>query len=564
MSIVPVALATADAPGGHGPTPLIPPINTAPRFGETTAWWALDISAARPIIAAIARGDGPAHWVEALLESVSIADIDENNLHFLGPAGGRARMIGQPFTAYCPPESWQIGAEFILAAVANYPPGAPRWRAITSIAFRDGWAEVSTDDAHPEIVFITVGGIVADDRSFWAVRASEERYRSLIHHLPGALLQVDSRPMTAIFEKLRDEGVADIAGYLEAHPDLVSQSRGIVQVTDANRDAINLFGVSRVEDLIGPVNFLFAASVDTAKRVIAAHFDGRRTHREVTKICTIDGRFRDVELAVTYPTPPERVDVTLISLIDITDRLRTEAQLRQLQADYTRATRISMLGELATSIAHEVNQPLSAIATNAETSLRWLSRDEPNLSKIGQLTTRIVDSARHASDIVQRIRGMAARRTPERSELDLNEVVEEALQFVRHEIESRSIELSVRPGRRLPPVLADRVQLQQVIVNLLLNGVQAQAGQAGSIDVRTIAALDGTVQFTIHDGGPGIANENLGRVFGSFFSTKEEGIGIGLAICQSIITAHGGTIVAANHPKGGAIFRFALPAAGKA
>lgn len=512
------------------------------------------------MIAAIARGDAVGNWVDALLAGVTIADVDENNLHFLAPAGGRARMIGQAFTAFCPPESWQIGAEFILAAVANHPPGAPRSRPITSIAFREGWAEVSTDEAHPDIVFIAVGGFVADDRSFWSVRASEERYRSLIHHLPGALLQIDSRPMTAIFDKLRGEGVTDIGPYLDAHPEVVAHSRDIVQVTDANRDALRLFGVNHVEELMGSVDFLFASCPDTAKRVIEAHFDGIRTHAEVTRILRFDGHYRDVEMAVTYPTPPERVDVTLISLNDITDRLRTEVQLRQLQADYSRAARISMLGELATSIAHEVNQPLSAIVTNAETSQRWLSRADPNLTKVSQLTARIVDSARHASNIVQRIRHMAARRPPERVELDLNTVVEEALQFIRHEIETRSIELTVRPGRRLPPVLADRVQLQQVIVNLLLNGIQAQSGQRGLIEVSTLAALDGTVQFTIHDGGPGIANENLGRVFGSFFSTKEEGIGIGLAICQSIITAHGGTIVAANHPKGGAIFRFALPA----
>ncbi|MCW6530786.1 ATP-binding protein [Sphingomonas sp. MMSM20] len=563
MNAGPISAAKADRGGRKLNRRLVPPQNGSMLFAETTAWWALDISAARPTIDAIVGGDAPTHWVEALLAGVTIADIDENNLHFLGPAGGRARMIGQPFTTFCPPESWQTGAEFILAAVANYPPGAAKSRPITSIAFRDGWAEVSTDEAHPDIVFIAVGGTVADDRSFWAVRASEERYRSLIHHLPGALLQVDSRAMTAIFDNLRDEGVADIGPYLDAHPELVDLSRKIVQVTDANRDALKLFGASRPEELIGAVDFLFAASFDTAKRVIITHFEGRRTYRETTKVSTFDGRLRDVEMVVTYPTPPERVDVTLISLDDITDRLRTEAQLRQLQADYTRATRISMLGELATSIAHEVNQPLSAIATNAETSLRWLSREEPNLVKVHQLTTRIAASARHASDIVQRIRNMAARRPPERVELDLNEVVEEALQFVRYEIESRSIELSVRRGRRLPPVLADRVQLQQVIVNLLLNAVQAQTGQEGLIDVSTFAALDGSVQCTIHDGGPGIANENLGRVFGSFFSTKEEGIGIGLAICQSIITAHGGTIVAANHPRGGAVFRFALPAAGK-
>jgi C4-dicarboxylate-specific signal transduction histidine kinase len=222
-----------------------------------------------------------------------------------------------------------------------------------------------------------------------------------------------------------------------------------------------------------------------------------------------------------------------------------------------------MLGELATSIAHEVNQPLSAIVTNAETSLRWLSRDEPNLAKVGQLTTRIAECARRASGIVQRTRGMAARQPPERVLLDLNEVVDEALRFVRHDIGSRSINLSVRLSDNVPLILADRVQLQQVIVNLLVNSIQAithGGGLESRIDLSTFADEDGAVVFAIHDSGPGVAAENLGRVFDGFFTTKDEGVGIGLAICLSIIKAHGGTMTASNHPEGGAHFRFSLPA----
>src|SRR5690606_25751373 len=250
-------------------------------------------------------------------------------------------------------------------------------------------------------------------------------------------------------------------------------SRRIVRVTDANMAAVSLFGAGGLEDLLGPVDYLFAAAPETAKRVIRAHFEGWRCHGELTRVRRFDGRLIDVELAVTYPTPPDRLEVTLITLVDITERLRTEAQLRQLQADYSRAARISMLGELATSIAHEVNQPLSAIVTNAETSLRWLAREQPNLGKVGQLTGRIADSARHASDIVQRIRGMAAKGVPERVQLDLSEIVDEALLFLRHEIETHAIELRPRLDRALPALRGDRVQLQQVIVNLVLNAVQA-------------------------------------------------------------------------------------------
>jgi two-component system sensor kinase FixL len=541
---------------------LLPRAAEADQYADTTAWWALDISEARPLIAAITDGAAPENWVDALLAGVRIADVDQNNLHLLGPLGGYERMIGQPFTAYCPPESWKIGADLILAAVADYPAGASRTRQITSLAFRDGWARASTDEEHPDIVFIAVGGTVSDDRSLWSVRASEERYRNLIHYLPGALVQVDSTPMTVIFDELRRNGISDIGPYLDQTPDLPVHSRMIVQVTDANRNAVQLFAADSAEDLIGSVDYLFAASPDTAKRVITAHFEGRRNYIEIMKLRTFDGRLRDVELSVTYPTPPDRLDVTILGLQDITDRLRTEAQLRQLQADYTRAARISMLGELATSIAHEINQPLAAIVTNAETSQRWLSRDDPNLAKVVQLTTRIAENARRASDIVQRIRGMAARRAPERVPVALNGIVEEALLFVRHEIEFRSIDLTTGLARHLPPVLGDRVQLQQVIVNLLVNAVQAQSGALkGRIELSTAIGDAGTVVFTIRDAGPGIAEENLDRIFSSFFTTKDEGIGIGLALCQSIIAAHHGTLTVANHVGGGAIFRVSLPAA---
>ena len=514
------------------------------------------------MITAITGGNAPPDWVGALLAGVRIADVDENNLHLLAPLGGRKTMIGQPFTAFCPPESWQMGAELVLAAIANHPPNAPRRRKITAIAYSDAWTEASTIDTYPDIVFVAVGGTVADDRSLWEVRASEERYRNLFHNLPFALLQVDSRPMRRIFDDLRRDGITDIADHLAHHPELILHSRQVVHVTDANLSAVELLGAETPEQLFGPAGFVFAASPETVKRVISAHFSGVRNFAEVMKLRTLDGRIRDVELSVTYPVPPDRLDVTILGLVDITDRLRTESQLRHLQADYSRAARISMLGELATSIAHEVNQPLAAIVTNAETSQRWLARDDPNLGKVRQLTARIAESGRRASNIVQRIRSMAARRAPARELVDINQIIEEALLFVRHEIETRSIALATNLAAGLSPVPGDRVELQQVIVNLLVNAVQAQAGGPGRIELGTSQDVDKRLVFTVRDAGPGVAPENLDRIFGSFFTTKDDGIGIGLALCQSIIAAHHGTITVANPPEGGALFTVSLPTAG--
>jgi signal transduction histidine kinase len=523
------------------------------------ACWQVDLSHVRALIDTVAAGDEWADWVAALLHGARIVDANTRSLELVGAPSAREIILGQPVANFCPQESWNALAALIVA-VANDPTHAARTQAVNSFMLRDAILTVWGTPCMADTVWVQVDGEVADDRSFWAVRASEQRYRRLIHHLPGALLQVDARPMGAVFYQLRAEGVTDIIAHLDAHPGLVEQACAIVRVTDANGGAARLMGASGVADLIGSVAFIFARTPETARNVVIAHFEGRRSHIERIKLETSDGRLLDVELTVTFPTPPERLDVTLLTLEDVTDRLRTEAQLRQLQEEHARAARISTLGELASSIAHEVNQPLAAIAMNAETSLRWLQRDEPNLAKVEQLTRRIADSARHASEIVQRIRGMASRHVPEPAPLDLNAVVEEALMFVCHDIETRAILLSVRLDIGLPRVLGDRVQLQQVVVNLLVNSLQALAGvEKGRIELATGPDGAGGVRFSIRDTGPGIAPEAIDRVFEGFFTTKAEGMGIGLAVCQSIIAAHGGAITAANHEQGGACFHFSLP-----
>jgi C4-dicarboxylate-specific signal transduction histidine kinase len=394
--------------------------------------------------------------------------------------------------------------------------------------------------------------------------ASEDRYRKLIFFMPTALVQVDSRAAGAAFERLRAEGVEDIAAYLDAHQEMVEVACDTVLVTEVNREAVSLFRGGSPADLIRPVRYLFAATPAMAKRVMVAHFEGRRNYTEEAKILTFDGELRDVVFSVTYPTPPEQQETTFITLTDITERLRTEAQLRRLQADYAHAARISTLGELATSIAHEVKQPLAAIVTNGETSLRWLEREDFSIAKIKQLTGRIVESAYHASDIVQRIRLMAARAEPERVALDLRAVAGEAVSFVRHDFESKQIALTIDIGRSLPAVMGDRIQLQQVIVNLLLNSIQAidlSRATERHIHIAIRPEEGDFLAFSIRDSGPGISSEDPERLFESFFTTKEGGMGIGLAICRSIVAAHGGSITAANHPGGGAEFRFALPIA---
>jgi PAS domain S-box-containing protein len=245
------------------------------------------------------------------------------------------------------------------------------------------------------------------------------------------------------------------------------------------------------------------------------------------------------------------------------ERIRAQEALQQVRAEFAHAARVSMLGELAASIAHEVIQPLTAISTAGETALLWLQRPVPNVAEAGQSMQRVVHNARRAADIIGRIRAMAAGRAPQKTALSLDEVIKESMIFVRHDLGSKSVSASLDLAPRPSRIIGDRTQLQQVVVNLTINAAQAMA-EAGTVRrellIRTSQPNPQMVYCTIEDSGPGIKPEHLDHLFDSFFTTKDSGMGMGLRISQSIIEAHGGCIRVDNKSVlGGARFSFGLP-----
>jgi two-component system sensor kinase FixL len=535
------------------------------------ACWQFSIAVARPLLEASGQGYGADPvWhqdrLERALDAVRVLDVNEAAIRLFALAGDRERLMARPIASLWPEQGRAVLADLLWALATNSRDSTETRRIsvlgpLTDVVLT-GWR--AGDTRCSDSVFVRISGTENPSSAVLELMASQDRYLNMISSLPVPLLQVDARPAGRIFDRLRTNGVTDIDAYLREHPELVDIACDIVLVTDANKEAVALLGARDRSQLIGPVAYVFTGTPGSGRRVTIAHFLGLRNYVEDFKIRSFDGRLLDVTLMMTFPVPGERLDTTLITMVDNTARLRAEARLREVETDFRHAARLSTLGELTASIAHEVKQPLSAILTNAETSRRWLDRDEPNLPKVLQLTERICDSARRASDIIERIQDMAGKRESVRTRLDLNEVVRQALVFVRHESDDKSVRVALALGEDLPPILGDRVQLQQVVVNLLVNSIQAM--RLVDRDLRDIALsteLDGPgmMSLTVRDSGPGIPSANLERVFEGFFSTKEDGMGIGLAICQSIMAAHGGAIAAANHDDGGAVFRVTVPIA---
>jgi PAS domain S-box-containing protein len=249
------------------------------------------------------------------------------------------------------------------------------------------------------------------------------------------------------------------------------------------------------------------------------------------------------------------------AVMDVTEAKQTEEQLRQAQNELARASRITALGELSASIAHEVGQPLAAIITNGEAGLRWLRRHPLNVEEIEGCLTQITDEGNRAAEIVQRVRKLMKGAPPDRAVIEVNELIDEVMTLIRGEVQNQngSLVLNLAPG--LPAVLGDRVQLQQVLINIIINGVQAMASVDGERELVVRSGLDNeeNVVVAVRDSGSGISKENLPRLFEAFFTTRSSGIGMGLAICSSIIEAHGGQIWASNNPEGGSTFSFSLP-----
>jgi len=322
------------------------------------------------------------------------------------------------------------------------------------------------------------------------------------------------------------------------------------------------FGISR-DSLRGtPVREVVG---DKAYESVRGYIDRALAGEEVqfeAELTTRDGLIRYVQ-ALYVPHVDERGGVLgFYALIhDITEHRRVDLEIQRQRDELAHVSRVSTLGELTASLAHEIHQPLAAIMSNAQAALRFLAHDEPDFQEVRDILQDIVADDKRANEVIQRLRLLLRRARPELAPLALNELIGDVLTLLKWEVFLRGITIEVDLDADLPPVVGDRVQLQQVILNLVLNAADAMAQigpESRKVIIQTGRQGDGEAKVAVRDFGTGLDRQNLHRLFDPFYSTKPEGLGMGLAISRSIVETHGGQLWASNNPDRGATFTFTI------
>jgi len=286
-------------------------------------------------------------------------------------------------------------------------------------------------------------------------------------------------------------------------------------------------------------------------------------YRVEHRIIHPDGSIRHTQ-AIGHPVLNGSGNVVELvgSAVDVTDLKRAEKErerLRQLEAELAHINRVSMLGELAASLAHEIKQPISAALMDAKSCMRWLQRDTPDIAEGSQAASRMIHDATRAAEVIERVRSLYRRDTSDREPLDVNEMIREMIVLLQDKANRTSILIRTELDPGLPVITADRVQLQQVLMNLVINGIEATKDANGEMTVKSKRTEGGQVLISVSDSGVGLPTGEVDRIFKAFFTTKPQGTGMGLSISRKIIESHGGRLWASANAERGATFQFTLP-----
>jgi signal transduction histidine kinase len=431
---------------------------------------------------------------------------------------------------------------------------------------------IAKPDEIPRMVIFTVsallvGALSAAQRSATeSLRRARDKLRGTLHALQKshAALQAESLERERAEESLRRS-----ENYLAEAQTLTHTGSWVWRV--AGKDASYLS-----DEWYRIYGFDPKEGIPTLEqRVQRIHPDDRAKWQDATQHATINKSDYDVEFRIVLPDekikyihtvghpcfdPSGNLVEFIGSSTDVTEQKRAEESLRQAQTDLSRVQRVTTMGELTASLAHEVNQPIAAAVTNANTCLRWLTRQDPDIEEARAAAARIVEDGTRAAEIIKRIRLLFKKGASERELLDINDVIREMIVVLRGEAMRHNVWVETELDARVPRVLGDRVQLQQVLMNLMLNGIEAMNDVDGRRELLIMSQVTENegVLVSVSDTGMGLPEQHAEQIFDAFFTTKVQGTGMGLSISRSIVESHGGRLWAAQNGGRGASFSFTV------
>lgn len=394
-----------------------------------------------------------------------------------------------------------------------------------------------------------------------ALQRSEKRFRAMFEQSRVALWEQDFTKLKEKLDDLRGSGVSNLRRHSASSPMFLLECADLIQSVSVNDATLELLGRNS-EEVSGPIRKFLPKDEDCLLGIVDCLFHGRTRFEGKGKIVRPDGSTLSVLLVLSFPEDGVGLDRVVVGMFDVTERDRAQQALIAAQAEMAKVSRVAMVGALSASLAHELNQPIGAIVLNAQSCLRWLRRDAPDLPSASDAAERIVRDAHRIAGILKSTRQMIMRN-PVRGEVtDVGKLIGETCLLLEHELTNGSIVLQTRIPSHMPPVKLAKAEIQQVLVNLLNNGIQSinsGGGREKKVSIECSMEGEDTVVINVRDHGKGIDPNALPKLFDPFFTTKEAGMGIGLSICRAVVESQGGRLTGRNHETGGAVFQVTLP-----